>query len=578
TSGKIAHGFIYNVVLTDAEILRLANGALPTEIRPESLVAYWPLIDNDKDIIGGYDMTPENSPTWSTTDYPNVWVPNKGKWEIQDILPATIDESGFQSDGAFHIMPVNPRQKPSTDNDDLKTAPDVDAVGGIFEDIELALLLNEGTGTPADSSGNSLSITNTADWIDGSDPDTGLDFVGGNNDYLEVAAGLRTALTNSDITIVMRIILDAKQDDRSLLTCYEGSPDYYGWGFAMDTAPDHLSFWSENSGSWVDSDAISYSTGEWMTVAIVLNNTSVTFYLNGVDVGGGTSARATTAASVLPRIFNNEADGTFTDGKCAFCYVWSRALSTAEIRFITNNPYYPFGESIRSKYTLDRTRIRPNTVIPDWPFQYGPVANPTDIVLNKLKMDDNAADNILKAEIGPDGSWHNLAGTDRNTNSSGDSVQIDNFRGRALDNQDATAYAELAVGSGTPHDNAFFKKGSALLKLTPQFDYDVSNWQALFNLYQATDTDVLVFTYSWEDDRWELDTYWGGTQTTLNGPAYISNAELKRPHVILLSWDSDKDFLMFAVDGQVIAVGSNTATPTSSGFSHRSRLRPARRH
>jgi hypothetical protein len=32
-SGKLAHGAIWNVALTDAEILRLANGALPTEIR-----------------------------------------------------------------------------------------------------------------------------------------------------------------------------------------------------------------------------------------------------------------------------------------------------------------------------------------------------------------------------------------------------------------------------------------------------------------------------------------------------------------------------------------------------------------
>ncbi|MHC4757475.1 MAG: LamG domain-containing protein, partial [Planctomycetota bacterium] len=111
-SGKIAHAFVYNVVLTDAEVARLAAGALPTEIRPEALVAYWPLTDNDGDPIGGYAMTPYNSPTWSTTDYPDVFKPTKGRHVIDNILPAPIGESGFGADGAFHLDQTEVKDKP----------------------------------------------------------------------------------------------------------------------------------------------------------------------------------------------------------------------------------------------------------------------------------------------------------------------------------------------------------------------------------------------------------------------------------------------------------------------------------
>jgi hypothetical protein len=42
-TGAIAHAAIWNIALTDAEVLALANGLHPTRMHPESLVAYWPL-------------------------------------------------------------------------------------------------------------------------------------------------------------------------------------------------------------------------------------------------------------------------------------------------------------------------------------------------------------------------------------------------------------------------------------------------------------------------------------------------------------------------------------------------------
>jgi len=66
----------WNVALTDAEAAILATGMSPLAVRPQSLVAYWPLIrDTDDDIVGGYSMTPYNTPTVAA--HPRVRYPTK---------------------------------------------------------------------------------------------------------------------------------------------------------------------------------------------------------------------------------------------------------------------------------------------------------------------------------------------------------------------------------------------------------------------------------------------------------------------------------------------------------------------
>jgi hypothetical protein len=73
-SGKIAHAAIWNAALTDAEVAILAAGYSPLFVRPQSLVAYWPLLRTDKDIVGAYDMTAYNAPTWAA-DHPPIIMP-----------------------------------------------------------------------------------------------------------------------------------------------------------------------------------------------------------------------------------------------------------------------------------------------------------------------------------------------------------------------------------------------------------------------------------------------------------------------------------------------------------------------
>jgi len=73
-SGRIAEVGVWNVALTDAEVAILARGYSPLFVRPQNLVAYWPLIrDEDQDRVGGYDMTAYNTPTIAA--HPRVLYP-----------------------------------------------------------------------------------------------------------------------------------------------------------------------------------------------------------------------------------------------------------------------------------------------------------------------------------------------------------------------------------------------------------------------------------------------------------------------------------------------------------------------
>jgi hypothetical protein len=72
--GRVAEAAVWDAALTDAEVAILAKGISPLFVRPQSLAAYWPLIrDSDDDIVGGYSMTPQNTPT--VTVHPITFYP-----------------------------------------------------------------------------------------------------------------------------------------------------------------------------------------------------------------------------------------------------------------------------------------------------------------------------------------------------------------------------------------------------------------------------------------------------------------------------------------------------------------------
>jgi len=74
--GDIAEVAFWNVVLTDAEFAMGAAGYSPLLIRPQSLVAYWPLwgvFSPEIDLFGGWDLTLQNAP--AVADHPPIHMP-----------------------------------------------------------------------------------------------------------------------------------------------------------------------------------------------------------------------------------------------------------------------------------------------------------------------------------------------------------------------------------------------------------------------------------------------------------------------------------------------------------------------
>jgi hypothetical protein len=109
-SGMIAEAAIWNVALNDYEVQLLANGECPLRIRPNNLVAYCPLIDNDRDHKGKYDMLearngprfdkhplvfyPKRFPTPSLFERTRLFSPPSAIKELSGIISAQSSVSG----------------------------------------------------------------------------------------------------------------------------------------------------------------------------------------------------------------------------------------------------------------------------------------------------------------------------------------------------------------------------------------------------------------------------------------------------------------------------------------------------
>ncbi len=82
-NGSTCEVGVYSVALTASEIGALSDGYTPLEIRPGSLVAYYPLgghygqLDVDR-WKNRYDLTAGGSPTWA--DHPRVIYPRRSFW------------------------------------------------------------------------------------------------------------------------------------------------------------------------------------------------------------------------------------------------------------------------------------------------------------------------------------------------------------------------------------------------------------------------------------------------------------------------------------------------------------------
>jgi alpha-tubulin suppressor-like RCC1 family protein len=215
-----------------------------------------------------------------------------------------------------------------------------------------------------------------------------------------------------------------------------------------------------------------------------------------------------------------------------------------------------------AKITLDRTRIRPSIILHEFPFQSGSFESPTNHLLNHLKLDDYAANNTLTAEVGPDGGWYNVSGgSARNTNTTGDSIQVIG-RGRNLYTQGGVAYVSLAVGSGTVHDNAFFKKGSILFRMK---NLGSLTGDPSFLVMGIDENDYMVLFYGGSgNDMINWDVHWGGVIEDGITPIFTSDYELQKEMIFLLSWDSDKNIILMSINGSPVSGSTHAGTPTTS--------------
>ena len=76
--GKIAEVAVWNVALTDDEVLMLSLGFSPLLIRPGNLISYWPIIGRTSpeiDIVGGNALTVNGSAPVSA--HPRVFMPRR---------------------------------------------------------------------------------------------------------------------------------------------------------------------------------------------------------------------------------------------------------------------------------------------------------------------------------------------------------------------------------------------------------------------------------------------------------------------------------------------------------------------
>jgi hypothetical protein len=227
--------------------------------------------------------------------------------------------------------------------------------------------------------------------------------------------------------------------------------------------------------------------------------------------------------------------------------------------------HYEIDANEELELTIDRIRIRPSIVIADWPFKSGAIGSLTDHLLCHLKCDENAASANLNDETSnnADGTWSNISdGSDRNTDTSGDSVQ-EIGRGRNLDTQAGSGYIEMAFGSGTVHDNDFFKKGSVLIKFKPQFVYtttDLTCWSLWID-----SSNYISLGYASGGDRFQTSYGLGGTVEYTNvTPTFLSNKNLQQPMTILVVWDSDIGEIFNFYNGKPFVWEANAGTPTTS--------------
>lgn len=93
--GYVAHAAMWGAVLTADEVASLYNNGIgcdPRSIRPDALIAYWPLLNNDgdRDWWGQFNLTASGSPTYA--QHPPVLMRSRPKYVVFGSVAPTVGE------------------------------------------------------------------------------------------------------------------------------------------------------------------------------------------------------------------------------------------------------------------------------------------------------------------------------------------------------------------------------------------------------------------------------------------------------------------------------------------------------
>jgi hypothetical protein len=105
--GYIAEVGVWGVALSAREVQSLAAGFSAALIRPQSRIAYWPFIRDDRDLTGGYDLTAFNSPTFephARMYYPAPPIVGLGSVAVGGGATSGVLDSAIFNSGIFGHM------------------------------------------------------------------------------------------------------------------------------------------------------------------------------------------------------------------------------------------------------------------------------------------------------------------------------------------------------------------------------------------------------------------------------------------------------------------------------------------
>jgi len=104
-SGKLAGIAIWDIALSEDELVQLAGGIEPIGIQPEHILAYWPLIIDGNDESGnGKHLTGCNSPTFDEEDTPSYTPEITNQSEDQNLDPGDTLELFVTASGTEPLL------------------------------------------------------------------------------------------------------------------------------------------------------------------------------------------------------------------------------------------------------------------------------------------------------------------------------------------------------------------------------------------------------------------------------------------------------------------------------------------